>query len=307
VLGFINPQALAGGTLRIHPELARAAIETTIAAPLGLSVEDAAWGIHTLANATMARAVRAVSTERGHDPREFSLLCFGGNGPVHGATLARLLELRRILIPPVPGLFSALGMLFPRIEHHYVHTLKRRLSDFDPAHFEQEFRKLETEGRKILSLEGFPASKHRFERLIDLRYLGASSEITVDFKSGALQLGSLARDFHRMHEQLYGYASPDEPIETMNIRVIARSGAGRIEPGRLRVRNEGNAHRPARNVYFGAGVGWSATAVLSRDDIKQSWRRGPLLIEEFDSTTVVPPGGRVRRIEYDLLDLELGR
>src|SRR6185312_8797407 len=131
VLGFVNPCALAGGRLPIHRDAACAAIEMHIARPLELDLHAAAWGVHRVANAAMARALRAVSTERGHDPRKLSLLAFGGNGPVHASTLARLLDIRRILVPPAPGVFSALGMLFPDIEHHYVRTHKRGLRELD--------------------------------------------------------------------------------------------------------------------------------------------------------------------------------
>ena len=117
VLGLINPEGLAGGSLRIDPALAARVLETQVGRSLGLSVEEVAWGVHRVANATMARALRAVSTERGLDPRGFSLMAFGGNGPIHAATLARALEIGRILVPPVPGVFSSLGMLFPDVEH----------------------------------------------------------------------------------------------------------------------------------------------------------------------------------------------
>ncbi len=131
VLGFINPAALAGGGLPLRRDLAERALDADVAAPLGLPLAEAAWGVHRVANATMARALRAVSTERGRDPRDLYMLAFGGNGPVHAATLARLLDIRRILVPPVPGLFSALGMLFPEIEHHYVRARKERLDRLD--------------------------------------------------------------------------------------------------------------------------------------------------------------------------------
>jgi N-methylhydantoinase A len=181
ILGFVNPEALAGGSLPIHRSLAIEALQSGIAAPLKLALEDAAWGVHRVANAMMARALRAVSTERGRDPRELAMLAFGGNGPVHAATLARLLDIRRILVPPVPGLFSALGMLFPEIEHHYVRTYKRRLDALDGGELERVFRGLEAEGAAALNGEGFERGLHRFERLVDLRYAGANSELTLPF------------------------------------------------------------------------------------------------------------------------------
>src|SRR6185312_8799631 len=183
VLGFINPRALAGGGLPIDRDAASAALEAHVARPLRLDLPSAAWGVHRVADATMARALRAVSTERGRDPRDLFMLAFGGNGPVHAATLARLLDMRRILVPPAPGVFSALGMLFPDIEHHYVRTHKRGLRELDLSALESTFGALLAAGSSALRDEGFPSDQHRFERLLDLRYAGANSEFTLPFPS----------------------------------------------------------------------------------------------------------------------------
>jgi N-methylhydantoinase A len=303
VLGFVNPEALAGGTFPIQRALAVAALDSAVARPLGISLEDAAWGVHRVADAMMARALRAVSTERGQDPRSFALLAFGGNGPIHATTLARLLEMKRILVPPVPGVFSALGMLFPDVEHHYVRTFKRRLDALDVAALDAAFTALEVEGAAVLREEGFADATHRFERLVDLRYVGANSELTVGYAQGAAAL----RDaFEAAHEQQYGYRSAEETVETMNIRVIARAqSAARQVPDRLSFRDE----RPVsgtRRVYFGPETGWLNTTICGRMDLDGEWRHGPLLIEEFDSTTVVPPDGRVRRIAWDTIEIEIG-
>jgi N-methylhydantoinase A len=303
VLGFVNPEALAGGTFPIQRTLAVAALEAAVAKPLGISLEDAAWGVHRVADAMMARALRAVSTERGQDPRSFALLAFGGNGPIHATTLARLLEMKRILVPPVPGVFSALGMLFPDVEHHYVRTFKRRLDALDAAALEAAFKALEAEGAAVLRDEGFGDASHRFERLVDLRYVGANSELTVAHAGDA---ALLREAFEAAHEQQYGYRSAEETVETMNIRVIARAqSAERRVPDRLSFRDESRA-AGTRRVYFGPEIGWLGTTICSRMDLDGAWRRGPLLIEEFDSTTVVPPDGKVRRIAWDTIEIEIG-
>jgi N-methylhydantoinase A len=251
----------------------------------------------------MARALRAVSTERGQDPRSFALLAFGGNGPIHATTLARLLEMKRILVPPVPGVFSALGMLFPDVEHHYVRTFKRRLDALDGAALAATFKALESEGAAVLREEGFADASHRFERLVDLRYVGANSELTVAFADGAARL----RDaFEAAHEQQYGYRSAEETVETMNVRVVARAQSPeRQVPDRLSFRDEARASG-TRRVYFGPQVGWLNTTICGRMDLDGEWRPGPLLIEEFDSTTVVPPDGRARRIAWDTIEIEIG-
>lgn len=305
ILGFVNPEALAGGSLPIRRDLAERALQAGVAGPLGLTLEDAAWGVHRVANATMARALRAVSTERGRDPRDLYMLAFGGNGPVHAATLARLLDIRNILVPPVPGLFSALGMLFPEIEHHYVRTCKQRLDRLDGDALEALFRSLEADGTAALGGDGVASGDHRFERLVDLRYAGANSELTLPFP--AHDPGSALRElFSATHEQQYGYRSDGETIETMSVRVIARASTGTSQvPDRLSFGDDRSSTRGARTVYFGPEFRALDTPICTRGELGAQWRTGPLLVEEFDSTTVVPPDGRARCIAWDTIEIEL--
>ena len=306
ILGFVNPAALAGGSLPIRRELAVAALQAHVAKPLGLGINEAAWGVHRVANATMARALRAVSTERGRDPRDLVVLAFGGNGPVHAATLARLLDIRKILVPPVPGLFSALGMLFPEIEHHYVRTYKQRLDSLDIGALERAFAALQAESATALISEGFAPSVHRFERLIDLRYAGANSELTLPCPADKALVTVLGHLFGEAHERQYGYRSDAETVETMNLRVIARAAmvSSRI-PDRLALDHGHVGPAATRVAYFGPEFGSIETPVCVRSGVGTQWRTGPLLIEEFDSTTVVPPDGRVRLSDWDTIEIEL--
>jgi N-methylhydantoinase A len=306
ILGFVNPVALAGGSLPIRHELAVAALQTHVAQRLRLGINEAAWGVHRVANATMARALRAVSTERGRDPRDLVVLAFGGNGPVHAATLARLLDIRKILVPPVPGLFSALGMLFPEIEHHYVRTHKQRLDSLDIGALERTFAALQAESAAALVSEGFAPSVHRFERLIDLRYAGANSELTLPCPADKALVTVLGRLFGEAHERQYGYRSDAEAVETMNLRVIARAAmdSSRI-PDRLALDHGHASAAASRGAYFGPEFGSIETPVCVRSAVGTQWRTGPLLIEEFDSTTVVPPDGRARLSEWDTIEIEL--
>jgi N-methylhydantoinase A len=307
ILGLINPRALAGGGLALRPELAVEALQNEVAGPLRLSLEDAAWGVHRVANATMARALRAVSTERGRDPRDLAMLAFGGNGPVHAATLARLLDITRLLVPPVPGLFSALGMLFPDMEHHYVRTFNQRLERLDVVALEATFRAVEAEGGAALTSEGFAAAEHRFERLLDLRYAGANSELTLPL-GGHADATLLRERFAVLHEQQFGYRSDTEAVETMNVRVIARaSGDGSQVPEHLTLDDRAAPRHEARSVYFGPQFGALPTRVCARADLGATWTSGPLLVEEFDSTTVVPPDGRARLIAWDTIEIELAQ
>ena len=305
ILGFINPAALAGGGLPLRRDFAEGALRVDVATPLGLPLAEAAWGVHRVANATMARALRAVSTERGRDPRDLYMLAFGGNGPVHAATLARLLDIRKILVPPVPGLFSALGMLFPEIEHHYVRACKQRLDRIDAGAIEALFRGLEAEGSASLVAEGFESGAHRFERLVDLRYAGANSELTLAYPADH-SANVLREQFSRLHEQQYGYSSETEAIETMSVRVIARAAAAATPlPDRLSFAIPDALPADSRVAFYGPRFGAVSTPVLQRSALDAQWRAGPLLVEEFDSTTVVPPDGRARRIAWDTIEIEL--
>jgi N-methylhydantoinase A len=306
VLGFINPVALAGGGLPVRRDLAETALRTALAEPLGLTLEAAAWGVHRVANAEMARALRAVSTERGRDPRDFAILAFGGNGPIHAATLAQLLEVRRILVPPVPGLFSALGMLFPDVEHHYVRTFKRSLADLDVCALEVVYKGMEYDGHAALAEEGFSSTARRVDRLVDLRYHGANSELTLPWPLTGDRAQALQELFGAAHQRQYGYRSDEESVETMNLRIIACGVADSAQvPERLSVPAATRPGAAVRSAYFGPAVGWVQAPICGRADLDDDWRPGPLLIEELDSTTVVPPGGRARRIAWDTIEIDL--
>ncbi|MFQ5897917.1 MAG: hydantoinase/oxoprolinase family protein [Candidatus Methylomirabilia bacterium] len=313
VLGLINPHYLVGGALALNAEKARAVIREKIAQPLGLGLEVAAHGIHLLANAAMARAVRAVSSARGRDPRQFALMAYGGNGPVHAATLARSLEIPGVIVPPIPGLFSALGLLCPDVEHHYVRTCKRSLEAADPEEVEGLFRALEAEGEAELAAEGYGPEALRFARLLDLRYAGESSELTIPAPDGAVSPGwwtVLAERFSAEHERTYGYRSEREPVELLNLRVIARGvPATPRAPHRLRLEATG-AHRPdhagSRQVFFGSAHGWIETPIRHRQELVGEDTPGPLIIEEYDSTTVVPPGCRVSLDDWGNLIIVVG-
>jgi N-methylhydantoinase A len=311
VLGFLNPEYLVGGALPIDRERAATALWDVAARPLGADLEEAAWGVHVVANATMARAVRAVTSERGRDPRQFTLMAFGGNGPVHAVTLAQSLDIGRVVVPPAPGLFSALGLLFPPIEHHYVRTHKRQLPTLDVAELGVVFGSLEAEGRRTLATEGYRDGAVHLEQLADLRYLGENSELTVPVPhTGAGVAEALGAAFGAAHEATYGYRSADEVVEIVNVRVVARGLASydRV-PSRLDVRAVGASGRRAtrRRAFFGPDVGWIETPVIGRADVgRDRAMSGPLVVEEYDSTSIVPPRWQVTRDGWDDLVITKG-
>jgi N-methylhydantoinase A len=298
VLGYLNPEYLVGGSLRLDAERAHEAIDEKIARPLGLERIEAAYGVHVIANATMMRALRAVSIERGRDPRHFALIAFGGNGPVHGVDLARSLGVARVIVPPVPGLFSSLGLLFAEVEHHYLQTFVANSREVEPASLEEIFVRLERDALATLAAEGYAREQVEIRRFADLRYLRQNSELTIPLQGGALTLRHLLQleeDFAAEHEKTYGYRSPQEIVQSVNIRVVARGldAVGRV-PARLVPSADGGFGRAPsaapRRVYFGPQTGWHVTPVIRRGDLVDTPQRGPLIVEEYDATTVVPPG-----------------
>ena len=289
VLGYLNPAALAGGAVKLNAGRAHEVFQERIAGPLGLPLAEAAHGAHLIAASNMMRAIRAVSSERGRDPREYALFAFGGNGPLFAAGMARALEMTRVVIPPAPGLFSAFGLLYSEVEHHYVRTWRRRTRGLDPAELAEAFARLESEARAQLAAEGFAGAAVRIERSADCRYQGQSFELTVPVTGG----GTLEEAFGREHERTYGHrAGPDEPVEIVSLRVIAQGIPDRPRvPERLRLDRPGPGGGPAtRRVYFG-DLGWRETPILDLPDLAEA-RVGPLIVEEYDATCVVPPGAR---------------
>ena len=305
-LGYLNPAYLVGGALALDRDRALVAIEEKLARPLGLSVEETAYGVHTVANAAMSRALRSVSSERGRDPRDFALVAFGGNGGVHAASLAELMGMTEIVIPPVAGVYSALGLLFPETQHHYVRTFKQALDATDRAHLESGFAGLEAEGRAALAEEGY-ADRTRLERLVDMRYAGENSELTVPAPTGIDSPG-LAEAFHRAHDRTYGYRSEEETVELINVRVIATglSESNRV-PDELRSAVTADVVRELepREVYFGSEHDWLKTPVVERDGLDRDPRAGPLIVEDYAATTVVPPCATIRRGDWDVLRIDL--
>ena len=293
LLGYLNPQHLLAGDFEIDAELARQAVADHVARPLGLSEVEAAHGIHTLVNSNMGRALRAVSSERGRDPRRFDLVCFGGGGPVHAAGLAEMLDISRVVVPPFPGVFSSFGLLVADVEHHFVQTYFKTFDEIDVEALSELLEGLWQEGRRQLRLEGFDDQHHELITQMDMKYEGQVSDLTVPFPAGSVNrasLAAIAQNFDLEHEQSFGY-STDAGYQLVNVRVIAR---GLSEQSRMPERFElaaGSAGaQTSRNVYFGPNRSWADTPVVSRGSLASQSVNGPLIIEEYDSTTVVPPG-----------------
>ncbi len=293
-LGYLNPDYLVNGRLRLNAAKARAVFEERIARPLGLSLERAAHGAFEIAVARMMRAIKAVSTERGRDPRRFALFAFGGNGPVFGAAMASALGVRRVMIPPSPGLFSAFGLLYADVEHHRSRSFRKALRDAG-AELDGAWDGMAAEALALLAADGFPPARRQVERFAALRYHGQAFELTIPVPAGpfdAAAASALGEAFGLEHERTYGHrAGPNEPIDVISLSIIARGiPLHSAVPERITVDDPGMAARqPVRRAYFGPRSGWHETPVLLRSDLATA-QLGPLIVEEYGSTCVVPPG-----------------
>ena len=210
----------------LNADKARRVFEATIATPLGLSLAHAAYGAHQIAASNMIRAIKAVSTERGRDPREYALFAFGGNGPLFAAGMAEALQMKRIVVPPSPGLFSAFGLLYADVEHHYSRTFRRLLGSVDPQELAEAWNRLVREAMDQLAADGFSANQMRIRRAANMHYQGQTFELTVPVPEGPLDIPALhhlAEAFGQEHERTYGHrAGPEEPVEIVNIQVVGQ-------------------------------------------------------------------------------------
>jgi len=290
LLGRIDPGVFFAGD---DPPVGavREGVEEAVAGPLGMGVEAAAQGILDVANANMERALRVVSVERGHDPREFGLVAYGGAGPLHACRLAEELDIPRVLVPPTAGVLSALGLLISNTVYDYGTTMVRPWDAVEPATVADTLERFRREGRERLAGEGFDPEERRFERSLDVRYAGQSFNLRVPVPEGDVDEGALAavaERFHALHERRYGHASPGEPLELVAVRLRA---VGAVEPPELAPPAEGGPASPVerREVAFDGAV--HDTPVYRRGDLTAATAfDGPALVEGTESTTVVHPG-----------------
>lgn len=321
ILGYLNAEHLLDGTMPIDADAARRAFQNKVAGPLGLDPLDAAYGIFDLANARMIRAVKAISTHRGRDPRDYALFAFGGGGPVHAAAMAREMQIGRVIIPPSPGLFSAFGLLDAAIEHHAVRSFLRRTDQLEPGDLDAAFAAVETDARAELVAQGYPVERIGCGRSVDVRYLGQSFELTVPLTTpgerpaNGAAIAELEEAFGREHLLAYGHR-PDHPIEIVTLRLTAtvdgnhrKRNGHRQESTRPRAGNGRDAsdrHAPTfRLAYFGPRLGRQSTPVIRRGDLPGNPTPGPFIIEEYDATVVVPSDCAVWRDELGNIVVEV--
>jgi N-methylhydantoinase A len=297
ILGRLDATSLLGGDLPIDYARAEAAMKEKVADPLGLSVEQAAASVIQVVNNAMAEALRIVSVERGHDAREFSLICFGGAGPLHAAALAEELEISEVVVPPIPGAFSALGLVGSDIRRDYGRTFFAILDDADPAALEAAYKDLEAEARRMLARTGIDESEWLLERTADLRYIRQAYELNVA-APGTIDTAALtafADGYHDKHELTYGHANRSERVQIVTLRLSAAAKLpGLTLAQKISAAAGGGSEKARRPVWF-EGTGRVETPVHERDRMAPGDSlAGPAVIESLDSTIVVPPGWTAR-------------
>ena len=289
VLGYINPTSIAGGTVSVNSEAAKIALNRSAAEHLELETNDAAYGVYAVANTTMIRAIKSVTTYRGRDPREFTLMAFGGSGPLHAAEMARSLGIRQIIVPASPGVFSALGLLEALPEYGFSRTMITDPISEGGDKIINAFNELESSSIQRLRTEDLGQDViGSWSRTADLRYRGQAYELTVNANARPDDdlANFIVERFHIEHERTYGRRASDEPVDLVTIRSTYRIDSDRIVPKSV---NESEDKKPPRNAYFGKQHGWMLTPVIDRGRLTTSVTSGPLIIEEYDSTTLVPP------------------
>ena len=294
VLGRVKPGPMAGGAVVIRPELAAKAIETAIAKPLGLSVEDAAAGIIRLMDQKLLHAVQRLSSERGYDPKRLTLVAAGGAGPLHGCSVGRALGSRQVYLPRLAGAFCALGMLHSEVRHDFMRVHFADLDSADRASLGAVFRELEVEAAATLKREQFEPDAITLIHSLDLRYIGQQWDITVPV-TGDFDPDRIRRDFDTEHDRLFGHTQPGGVIEITRVRA---AGIGRLPP--LMQQRPEPASAPAiaastRRVWTGVDHGWWDVPVYGAGQLAPGHQiEGPAVIDEAVTTVLVGPGDQLR-------------
>jgi N-methylhydantoinase A len=301
-LAYLSEDNFLGGRMRLDTDKARAAIEAKVARPLGLSVAEAAEGIIRIIDVKMEEAIKAISTMRGHDLRDFMLLAFGGAGPVHAARMARDLGMAGVIVPRTPGVFSAIGLLMSDVKHDYIRSRMTPLSEAAPADVNAMLDELSAQALDELRRDGFADERIRIEHALDLRYAGQGYEIAVLCPAaplGDVDLQELRLAFDRQHKAMFGHMAPEETVEIVSYRV---RGIGLVPPVELpRFERTGgtlaDALRETRRVRFGGEEVDCPVYQRERLDVGLSFA-GPAILDQFDCTTVICPGQTARVDEW---------
>ncbi|GAA4115294.1 hydantoinase/oxoprolinase family protein [Enteractinococcus coprophilus] len=288
VLGRLGT-SLADGAKSLDKDLAAAAIQRVIAEPLGLTLEKAAESIIQVANANMADAVRIISIRRGHDPRDFALLAFGGAGALHGVDVARELNIPTVVVPPNPGVTSAMGCLLVDIQHDFSRQYTGLASEADIEELEANYRRVESEAAARLRHEGVSDDRVVLQRLVSMRYVGQWRSLVIPMGHGKDALNKAIEAFHEQHEREFAFRNDETPVELyqLQLHAVGKTTKPNFQPAAI---TDGGPGEPVerRSVYFDGQ--WHETPIYNRSDIPAGAKfTGPAIINQLDSTTVVPP------------------
>jgi N-methylhydantoinase A len=309
VLQTLNPSYLLGGRMTVRADLARQAIEQ-LADKLGLSAIETAQGIISVVTANMARAIRVISVQRGHDPRDYTLIAFGGAGPLHAARLARELEIRRILIPRAPGILCAMGLLLTDLRADFATTRLVSLGPDAVDEIRNVFAALEKQAETWFVREKIDADARTLQRMIDMRYVGQNYELGLTLPQGPItadSIGPLARGFAQAHDRMYGFVADNEPIQLVTFRVqaLGQVRKAKINAEPLAGPDASGAMRERREVWIGEENRAVRCPIYERDRLKPGNAFiGPAVVEQMDATTFVLPGMRARVDAYSNMILE---
>jgi N-methylhydantoinase A len=308
VLGRLSPNGLLGGTMPLDRGAAERAVSDKVGKPLGFDSVRAADAIIQVANANMADAVRLISIRRGYDPRDFCLVAFGGAGSVHAAHLARELDIPVVVVPPYPGITSALGCLLLDVRHDLFRTYLASAEGASSSALEVEFKSLEEEARERLAVEGITGDRVQLRRLMDMRYVGQWRSLTAPVSTPLEEnLNASLASFHAEHQREYSFSDPDQAVEIYGLRVIGLGLVDKPEFPKLgRGRDLALANSTVRQVYFGETGDFQDTTIYDRGSLFAGAAfEGPAIVEQMDSTVVVPPDWRAEVDEFGNIVLRL--
>lgn len=297
VLQILNPEHLLGGRMSIDRSLALEAIGR-LARSLDMDLFETAQGILSVVTANMAKAIRVISIERGHDPRDFVLMAFGGAGPLHAARLARELEIRRVLVPRNPGILCAMGLLLSDARTHFAKGCLLRLESVDHAALATHFQVLEQKAQAWFDGEGIGAGQRQVKRLVDARYAGQAHELLIEGPAGEINeswLVQVRETFEREHRQVYGFDAGDEPIHLVALRIEASGEVDKavLAQQPLATGTAETARSGERDVWYPETCGFVSTPLYDRERLGHGHSlNGPAIIEQMDSTTLVLEGQR---------------
>jgi N-methylhydantoinase A len=304
VTGVLDPDHFLGGRMKLNKRKAEGLLEDKIAKPLGLNLLEAADGILKIINAKMEEAIKAVSSQRGYDIRDFTLVAFGGGGPMHAGRMALDLGIPSVLVPLTPGVHSALGLLMSDVKHDYVRSKLAGLDELDLNEINGLFGQLTEQAKSDLGAEGFQEDEVRIDAFLDLRYAGQGYELTVPCPMPPLKKADLElmrQRFDTQHEQASGHKAETEPVELVSLRLISYGlvPQAKLSPGKATGRTIEQAKTGERKVYFGEQHGAVNCRIYSRDLLEPGHEiTGPAIIEQLDTTTVIHPEQEATVDEY---------